>query len=541
MSYNLPSRGLVSQADQAMSEAGNVPRSKFLNAWTRKTTFNASDIVPIMVDEILPGDHMRYDFTGFIRMATPFFPIFDNQKIDMFVFFVPARILWTNWVRMHGEQDVPGASIAFTVPQIVSPVGGFVRDSIYDHMGIPTVGQTDAASTISINALPLRAYNLIFNQWFKDQNLLAGPAVQTDNGPDPQANYVLQQRAKQHDYFTSCLPWPYKFTATNIPLTGTAPVTGIGVVGAAIPGASGNRWETDKTVVTAYPFEIATNAGANLVMRFNSNIGVGATNTPKIYADLTAVGFTLNNLRQSWLIQQLLERDARGGTRYTESVYDHFRVRSPDMRLQRAEYIGGGSAPLTLTPVAQTATGGVGVGALGAAGTAVGQYSANYAATEHGYVLALLNVQSDLSYQQGLHLMWTRQTRFDFYYPSLAGLGEQAVLQREIYSTGLAGDSTVFGYQERWHELRTRVSEVTGRFRSTAVTPLDGWHLAEKFAAAPTLNSTFITDQGSTILNRVLTTGAANQQQQYLADILVRRTAVRPMPVFGTPATLGRF
>ncbi|AXH76704.1 MAG: major capsid protein [Microviridae sp.] len=530
-----------------MIERPDVPRSTFQNHWTRKTTFNASDLVPILCDEILPGDHMRYSVTALIRMATPLFPIFDNQKVCTFFFFVPARLVWNNWVRFMGEQDSPADSIAYTIPQVVSAANGFPANTIYDHFGVPVVGQTGVGNTVSINALPLRAYNLIFNDWFRDQNLSNSQAVsETSNGPDPVANYSLLQRAKQHDYFTSALPWPQKFTATTIPFTGTAPIIGLGTKAGIVPGAGVTTiWEAGASASTTYPFESPSSAAATHYVRFANGGAVGAANTPQVFANLAAAaGISLNQLRQTWMIQQLLERDARGGSRYVESILAHFGVRSPDYRLQRPEYIGGGSTPLTTTPVAQTApaVSPAIVGALGAATTGVAQHAASYAATEHGYIIGLINIQTDLSYQQGLHKMWTRSVRTDFYYPSLAHLGEQVVTTGEIYHVGsAAADNAVFGYQERWQEYRVRMSEVTGLFRSTTAGTIDVWHFAEKFAAAPTLGSTFITDQGKTIIQRNVALGASSLAQQYLADIDYHRTAVRPLPVYGIPSTIGRF
>lgn len=269
----------------------------------------------------------------------------------------------------------------------------------------------------------------------------------------------------------------------------------------------------------------------------------GPSAYPEIYANLAATsGVTINTLRQAWLVQQLLERDARGGTRYTEIVRNHFGAVNPDFRLQRAEYIGGGQSDLILTPIAQTATGGGGLGALAGAGTAAGTHGASFAATEHGYIIGLIHARIEETYQQGLHPMWTRSTRNDFAWPSLAGLGEQAVLVREIYATGdPANDLIVFGYQERYHEYRTRMSEATGIMRSTAAGTLDAWHLGRKYTAAPALNNAFIEDNTTTQIQRVLAAGAATAGMAFLANIMYRREATRPLPIYGTPATLGRF
>lgn len=524
--YYLPQRKLVSQDDAAIIERPNVPRSKFTGAWTRKMTFDAGYLVPFMVDEILPGDHMKYNATAYVRMATPLFPLFDNQRIDTFFFFVPNRILWENWKRFMGEQDGPGASIAYTIPYIAAPLGGYPVGSLYDHMGLPTPPQLGGAWSISTSALPIRAYARIYNDWFRDQNLATSVNVQVNDGPDVYTLYELQRRAKSHDYFTSALPWPQKFDAPTIPLAGRLDVratTGAGGLGAFD--------------ISAGTYKYFDSSGA--LLQWDAG---PPTIDERLFVDLASVaGVAINTFRQAFLIQQLLERDARGGTRYVEILKSHFGVTSPDFRLQRPEYIGGGQTPLQLTPIAQTApTTGVPLGALGAAGTSVGQHSASYAATEHGYIIGLINVRTELSYQQGLHRMWSRLTRYDFYWPSIAGLGEQAILRKEIYVRGNpAEDDLVFGYQEAWHTYRTRYSEITGIMKSGGATTLDPWHLAQFFSSAPLLNETFIKDTPP--MARVLAAGALAAGQQYLADIMIHREAVRPVPAFGTPVTLGRF
>lgn len=526
-----------------MIQNARVPRSRFTNTWNRLTTFNAGYLVPFLVDEILPGDHITYDVTAFVRISTLLFPMMSNQRLDTFFFFTPNRLTWENWVRMMGEQDTPASSIAYTTPQIVSPAGGFAANSIYDHMGLPVAGQITAGETISINALPLRAYARIYNEWFRDENLIDSQYSPTDNGPDTAGNYALIRRAKSHDYFTSALPWPQKFNAPQTLFTGIAPITGLGALsGGAAPPAGTNYVEASGDIV-AYPRAL-TNADTDTTwgIRFDTNAVVSPTNPPLVFADLAAAtGVTINALRQAWLIQDLLERDARGGTRYTELIRSHFGVTNPDFRLQRPEYIGGGQTSLQLTPIAQTTpTAGGGLGALGAAGTAAGQHRASYAATEHGFIIGILSVRTELAYQQGLHRMWTRLTREEHYFPSLAGLGEQAILRQELYCTGVnADDQTVFGYQERWHEYRTRTSEVTGLFRSTTTGNIDEWHLVQQFGSAPLLNSDFILDTPP--MTRVLAAGESADNMQYLADIMINRVAVRPIPMFGTPATLARF
>lgn len=543
--YYLPSRRLVSQDDAAMVERSGVPRSKFSGQWNRLTTFDAGYLVPFLVDELLPGDHMKYAVEAYVRLSTPLFPIFSSQRIDTHFFFVPCRLVWDNWVRFMGEQDNPDDSIDYTVPQILRSSGtgsDRVAGTLYDHMGIPDEGQvTD--DEFGVNALPFRAYNLIYNQWFRDQNVIDGVPVSRADSNDAIASYVLRRRAKSHDYFTSALPWPQKFTAPNLPLTGMAPVLGLGAIADNSLTNSASVGESNEAITTYAFYKQIWDAGAanQVIMKMSAAAGTPAY--PAVFADLSAVsGVAINTLRQAWLVQSLLEAEARGGTRYVELIRAIFGVTNPDFRLQRAEYIGGGQTQLQVTPVAQTAPGADDsvVGALGGAGTASGSHAASYAATEHGYVLGLISVKTELAYQQGLHKMWSRLTKHDFYVPQLAGLGEQAILRKEIYFVGTdALDDLVFGYQERWHEYRTRYSEVAGMFRSNVTGTLDAWHLAEDFGSPPLLNATFIEDAPP--MSRVLAASTLAAKQQYLADIVINRTAVRPLPMFGTPVQLGRF
>lgn len=519
----------------AMVPKADIPRSAFNMQHAHKTTFDAGYLVPIYVDEVLPGDTFNLRMTAFARLATPLFPVMDNLHLDSFFFFVPNRLIWTNWKKFMGEQTNPGDSIAYTIPQIVSPVGGYAVGGLQDHMGLPTVGQVDAASTISHSALHLRAYNLIWNEWFRDENLQASVNVHVDNGPDPLGSYSMLRRGKRHDYFTSALPWPQKGTAVTLPLGTSAPVvsSGTGIPSFTIGGSPGFQLFGDGATTDARWSGVAAGSAASW-------------QTTSLQADLsTATAATINQIRQSFQIQKLLERDARGGTRYTEIVRAHFGVISPDARLQRPEYLGGGSSPIIINPIAQTsATGVTGgstvLGNLGAVGTTLAnQHGFTQAFTEHGVIIGLVSVRADLTYQQGLRRMWSRSTRYDFYFPAFANLGEQAILNKEIYATGLAADNNAFGYQERWAEYRYNPSIITGLFRSTSTGTIDGWHLAQRFTSLPTLNATFIEDTPP--VSRVVAVGAAANGQQFIMDTFFNIKAVRPMPVYSVPGLIDHF
>lgn len=540
----------VSAHDFAMIPRADIPRSSFRMQTSHKTTFSAGYLIPVYLQEILPGDSFNLHMTAFSRLATPIYPLMDNMKLESFFFFVPNRLVWTNWQRFMGEQDNPADSISYVIPQVVSPAGGFARLSTFDYFGLPCAPNL-GANTISVSALPFRAWNRIYNDWFKDENLINDQAQITNDGPDIYTGYTgLYPRAKAHDYFTSCLPWPQKGgTPVSLPLQGSALVkTSLTATLSGAQNAAIHQVSTSGAIPTVNTTWVNSAAGAVGPSGTAASAMVQGTYPANLYADLsTATATTINALRQAFQIQRLLERDARGGTRYTEIVRSHFGVISPDARLQRAEFLGGGVSDVNIMPIAQqTQTGITGgatpMGTLAGVGTNLARgHGFSRAFTEHGHVIGLVNVRADLSYQQGIRKLWSRSTRYDFYFPVFAMLGEQAVLNKEIYSDGSANDALVFGYQERWAEYRYHPSMITGFFNSTNPTPLDAWHLSQKFASLPTLNGTFIQDSTYTQLQRAVAAGAAAANQQFLCDIFFDVKAARPMPMYSVPGLIDHF
>lgn len=518
----------------------DIPRSSFNRSHGYKTTFDSGYLVPFYVDEALPGDTFNARSTLFARLATPIAPIMDNMYMDTFYFAVPIRLIWDNWQRFNGEQKNPGDSTDFLVPQVKSPTGGWTVGSLEDYFGLPT-----GVANLSVSALWHRAYNLIYNEWFRDENLQVSVPVLKNDGPDPVANYKLLRRGKRHDYFTSCLPWPQKGPGVEIPIGGTAPVVGNGRSIGYVTGANniGEGFSASGSVAYYSPGFFDVVPGTGTLTAITAPGAVGLTTNPTksgMYADLSkATPVTINALRQAFQLQKLYERDARGGTRYTEIIRSHFGVISPDARLQRPEYLGGSSARVIVNPVPQTdstnSTSPQGnLAAFGLVSDGNGGFVKSF--VEHCVIIGLVNVRADLTYQQGIPRMFSRKGRFDFYWPALAHLGEQAVLNKEIYAQGTAQDDAVFGYQERWAEYRYFPSQITGKFRSKYAQSLDFWHLSQDFSTLPTLSANFIEENPP--VSRVI---AVPSEPQFIFDSYIDLKCVRPMPVYSVPGLVDHF
>lgn len=516
----------------AVAPSVQMPRSAFKTDRTYKTAFDSGYLIPCFFDEVYPGDTFNVALTAFGRLSTPVVPFMDNLHMDFQFFYVPYRLLWEHWVNMNGEQANPDDSTDYLTP-VLNDRTTFSVGSLGDYFGMPV------GVRIQPTVWLFRAYNKIWNDHYRDENLQDSVPENFDDGPDSPNDYVLLRRGKRKDYFTSCLPWPQKGPGAEISLSGNVPVIGDGNAISVLNGSSVSTldavYASGMSNVIAYP----SVSGTNSLKLATSNSG--------LVADLSeATAITINSLRQAVQVQRLWEKDARGGTRYGEMVYQHFGVRNPDSRLQRSEYLGGGSIPIQIHSVAQTsATGDVTPqGNLAAYGVAGGRVGFSKSFVEHGVVIGLVSVRADLNYQQGLDRAWSRRTRFDYYWPTLAHLGEQAVLNKEIYASGInvldsdgnVVDDLPFGYQERWAELRYGHSHITGKLRSGVNGSLDVWHLAQAFENLPQLNASFIEDRPP--LSRVL---AVQDEPQIIYDSIATVSCVRCLPMYSIPGLVDHF
>ena len=530
----------------------DTPRSSFDRTHTHKTTFNAGELIPFYIDEALPGDTFNLNATLFGRISTLLNPIMDNIVLDTHYFAVPKRLVWDNFQKFMGEQENPNDTTDYIVPQLQDVANvGFSEGSLEDYFGLPTANQ---ATGLSVSALWHRAYNLIWNEWFRDQNLQDAVPVPKDDGPDYYGNdYQILKRAKRHDYFTSALPWPQKGPGVELPLGASANVD----ISNLTIQANGNLQFGKEGLSGSAPIRVA-NTGAL------STTGFGGFNSPDkeifydngleisgdVTADLsTASAATINSLRQAFQLQRLAEKDARGGTRYTEIVRSHFNVTSPDARLQRPEFLGGDSIRLDVQQVPVTAasygtnylhdkaTGDLaGMGSFSGAGTG---FTKSF--TEHTLIIGLVSARADVNYQQGVNRMFSRRTKYDYYWPSLAHLGEQTIKVKEIYAQGQKNnnseeDEETFGYQERWSEYRYYPNKITGKMRSYANQSLDLWHLAQDFANKPLLNSTFIEENPP--IDRVV---AIPTEPDFIMDSHIAIRTARPMPTYSVPGLIDHF
>lgn len=549
----------VNQSHFAMIPQANIRRSVFDRSHVYKTTFNEGQLIPYFVDEVIPGDTFTLNPVEFCRLATPVVPFMDNIYIESFFFFVPSRLVYDKWVNLCGEQENPEDSTDYLVPTV--SLTGDMTNKLPDYMGIACASGT--FNNISVNCLPFRCYWTIWNEWFRDENLQKSVKVskgETNTVLEPMGqstanpNYGLPSgvknwydpapRGKRYDYFTGALPWPQKGPAVDLPIGGTGQlsITNGTLIGPGYDIGAGNRNQYQGHALgygTAFSEELYQ---TNTFVSGEQNSSpvqipqVSLTGAAEM-SNLSAV--TINSLRQAFMLQRYYEIDARGGTRYTEKLQAHFGVTNPDARLQRPEFLGSHSSMMNINPVTQTSStdSTTPQGNLAAYGLNAQRYHAfTKSFSEFGYVIGLINVRADLTYQQGINKMWLRSDVLDFYWPSFAHLGEQAIENIEIYCQGNDDDKKVFGYQERYAEYRYKPSLITGQFRSTYKEPLDIWHLSQKFATLPTLSDEFIQDHPP--ISRVV---AVPSYPHFLLDVKFNLKCIRPMPMYGIPGMMGHF
>lgn len=554
-----------------------MKRTKFDRSHVYKTTFDSGKLIPVFVDEVLPGDTARMSVNYFARLATPIKPIMDNIYLDWFFFFVPNRLVWEHWQNFCFEQEDPDDSTDYVIPSVTfceNSENAYIG-SLFDYFGLP-INTSGCLSGIS--ALPFRGVYLIFNEWFRDENLQKSVKIQKgdtnevldaarlndqpswvfESGTKYRRGFACPPRGKRHDYFTSALPWTQKGPGVSIGLAGTAKLVDPSPVSGYFVQQSNNSLGAAQLSEDGGVHGIYTGSGTlkylggyTVSIAGHSVNGSGAATvtaqpgsswlSKSSYADLDSSSiFTINSLRTAFQMQKFYERLARGGSRYTEVLRSFFGVVSPDARLQRPEFLGSFTKMVNVNPIAQTsATDDTSPqGNLSAYGvTAAKFHGFTKSFVEHGYVFGFVCARADLTYQQGINKMWLRSTVYDFYWPTFAHLGEQAIELREIYAQGSEADTTVFGYQERYAEYRYKPSQITGKFRSSVTGGnLDVWHLSQFFKNAPTLNEEFIIENPP--IERII---AVPSEPEFLLDVGFRYTTVRPMPMFGTPGLVDRF